>query len=494
MPNVIEMKSISKLFPGVKALDNVSLEIKHGEVHGLIGENGAGKSTLMKILSGAYKKDEGEIYIDGEKVDITNPKKMIDYGISIIYQEMTLLPQLTIAENLFLGNLPKTKLGTIHWSKLRENAEQVLKKVGLNEDPFTKVKDLNIAKKQLVEISKALTRKPKLIVLDEPSAVLGGEELKRLYEVIRMLSKQNIAFIYISHRLSELFEITERITVLKDGTYVGTRLTNEIDSDTLIKMMVGREVKNLYPPRREKVPENTVIRVKNLNRKGVLKNINFNVHEGEILGISGLEGAGRTELLRAMFGIDPIDDGELYYFGQKKKVANPKHAIKLGIGFLPEERKEDGLMLNQSGKFNTTITKLEKVKKGLFIDLKKEKSSAEHFAKEMQVRPPNVNNIVKNFSGGNQQKFMFARWLYSGSKILFVDEPTRGVDVGAKKEIYRLMYELAENGVTIIMVSSELPEIIGMSDRVLVMREGELAIELGNNDLSEEKIMSYAIR
>ncbi|WP_217697304.1 sugar ABC transporter ATP-binding protein [Oceanobacillus sojae] len=494
MDNYIEMRHISKVFPGVKALDNVSFSVSPGEVHGLIGENGAGKSTLMKILSGAYKKDEGEILINNEIIDSPNPKKMIDLGVSVIYQEMTLLPHLSIAENLFLGNLPKTKLGLIDWKTLKKNSLPVLSRVGLNENPYTKVKDLNVAKRQLVEISKALTRDAKLIVLDEPSAVLGGQELDRLYSVIHQLTKQNIAFIYISHRLSELFEITERVTVLKDGQYVGTERTEDISTDQLIRMMVGREVSNIYPEKRGKIIKNPIIKVKNLSRKNVLKNINFEVNKGEILGIAGLEGAGRTELLRALFGVDSIDNGDIYYFDKKRKLKNAKQAIKLKIGFLPEERKQDGLMLNQSGKFNTTIPKLKNISYGPFISLSKEKKKAEYFANEMQVRPPNVNNTIRNFSGGNQQKFMFSRWLYSNSEILFIDEPTRGVDVGAKKEIYRLILNLAKEGVTILMVSSELPEIIGMSDRVLVMREGELAGELPGDDLSEEKIMSYAVR
>ncbi|MBS4207528.1 sugar ABC transporter ATP-binding protein [Bacillus sp. FJAT-50079] len=491
MDYILEMVEINKSFPGVKALQNVSLNVKRGEILGLIGENGAGKSTLMKILSGAYDKDCGIIKIDGLEIKEVTPKKMIDLGIAVIYQEMILSPNLSVAENIFLGRLPKTKIGKINWEKLNNDAIQVLAKLGLELDPSIKIKDLSVADRQMIEISKALSRDAKIIVLDEPTAVLGDAEVKKLFNVVRKLSEEGISFIYISHRLVELFELTSRVTVLKDGQHVGTKNIEDLSIDRLVTMMVGREVSDIYPKRNQQFGE-IAIEVNKLTRKGILTDISLTVRKGEILGIAGLAGSGRTEILRAIFGADSIDSGEIKMNGKIVKIKSPREAIKLGLGFLTEERKVSGLFLHQPGYFNVSVSSLSKVKKFSFINPKLEKKITSDWAKEMDVRPPNVKTHIGNFSGGNQQKFMFARWLFSGSNILLVDEPTRGVDVGAKKEIYRILAELAEKGVAIVMVSSELPEILGMSDKILIMKEGMVAGEMEGQHATEEKIMALA--
>lgn len=488
---VLEMNGIGKSFPGVRALHHVSFTLNEGEVHGLIGENGAGKSTLMKILSGAYERDEGTITIFSQEVVKTSPKTMIELGIAVIYQEMTLFKHLTVAENIFSGRLPKTKLGFIDWKRLEKDAQAVLDQLEVEIHPKTLVKNLNVAQKQMVEIAKALSRNARIIVLDEPSAVLGEAELQGLFEVIRRLSAQGVSFIYISHRLIELFQITQRVTVLKDGEWVGTKATGELTNDQLVSMMVGRELKDIYPPKKCQ-PGEVALEVRNMSSRGVIRNINFAVRKGEIIGIAGLAGSGRSEVLRAIMGADPIDEGEIYVFGKKVTIRSPKQAIGLGMGFLPEERKSDGLFLHQKASFNVTIPKLSGIKRRGLISNAMETEAASSLAKQLEVRPPNVATKVKNFSGGNQQKFMFARWLYTGSNILLVDEPTRGVDVGAKREIYRLLADLADQGVAIVMVSSELPEILGLSHRVLVMREGELVKEMDGEEATEELIMKYA--
>ena len=491
MKTVLEMIKIGKSFPGVRALHNVSFTLNQGEIHGLIGENGAGKSTLMKILSGAYDRDEGIIKIDSNEVLKASPKKMIELGVAVIYQEMTLFQHLSVAENIFSGRIPKTRFGLISWKQLETNAQAVLDQLEVDIHPRSLVKDLNVAQRQMVEIAKALSRNARIIVLDEPSAVLGDTELLGLFEVINRLSAQGVSFIYISHRLSELFQITQRITVLKDGEWVGTKNTYELTNDQLVSMMVGRELKDIYPPKKRKAEE-MALEVRDMTRKGVIKDINLTVRKGEIIGIAGLAGSGRSEILRAIIGADPLDAGKITVFGKQVTIRSPKQAIRLGMGLLPEDRKTEGLFLNQKASFNVTISKLSNIKKGGLISKSAEKEKASYFAKQLEVRPPNVSTKVKNFSGGNQQKFMFARWLYSGCKIILVDEPTRGVDVGAKREIYRLLADLADQGVAILMVSSELPEILGLSHRILVMREGQLVKEIDGDEATEELIMKYA--
>jgi len=489
---VLEMKRICKSFPGVRALHDVSLTLFEGEIHGLIGENGAGKSTLMKILSGAYQRDEGTIRVENREVAKASPKTMIELGVAVIYQEMTLFPNLSVAENIFSGRIPKTKLGFVDWHRLYADAQAVLDQLEVKLDLRAKVKALNVAQRQQVEIAKALSRNAKIIVLDEPSAVLGEAELQGLFKIIRKLSKQGVAFVYISHRLSELFHITQRVTVLKDGECVGTEHTAALTTERLVSMMVGRELKDVFPPKGSGDAASPALEVRRLSRRGAFRDVSFTVRQGEIVGLAGLAGSGRSEILRAIIGADPLDEGEILLWGRTVSIPAPRRAVELGIGFVPEERKTEGLFLNQPAAFNVTISKLSKIKKGAFVSASKERQIATSYSKRLDVRPPNVAAKAKHFSGGNQQKFMFARSLYADCRILLVDEPTRGVDVGAKREIYRLLADWAEQGAAILMVSSELPEIIGLSHRVLVMREGRLAAEIEGDRASEETIMKYA--
>jgi ribose transport system ATP-binding protein len=491
MKLMLEMNHISKSFQAVRALHNVSLSVGYGEVHGLIGENGAGKSTLMKILSGAYDFDQGTIRFDGEEIKGISPKKMIDLGIAVIYQEMTLAASLSVAENIFMGKLPKKSFGAVNWKEIETDTVKLLEQLGLKLNPRELVRNLNVAQRQMVEIAKALSRNARLIVLDEPTAVLGDNEIKSLFKVIRQLSEKGVSFVYISHRISELFEITEHVTVLKDGEWVGTEKIENLTIDRLVTMMVGRELSDIYP-KKEYHPGGIALKVTNLSRKGVLKDLNLTVRQGEIIGIAGLVGSGRTEFLRAIVGADPKDSGVIEIFGKAVSIRSPRDAISHSVGFLPEDRKIEGLFLNQPGFFNITISKLSNITKRGLINLSNEKKEANFYVNELEVRPKNVVKKVGNFSGGNQQKFMFARWLYANSKIILVDEPTRGVDVGAKREIYRLLVELTKKGVAILMVSSELPEILGMSDKILVMREGSLVGEIDRSIASEELIMQYA--
>lgn len=491
MENILEMINISKSFPGVKALQNVTFSVARGEVHGLVGENGAGKSTLMKVLSGAYISDSGIIKINGNIVKDINPHLMINLGVAVIYQELMLAPHMTVAENIFLGRMPKNRFGKLDWEKMKKDTVEICKQLELDLDPKAKVKDLNVAKRQMVEIAKAMSKNAKIIVLDEPTAVLGENELQGLFKLVKKLAKTGVSFIYISHRLNEVFEITDRVTIMKDGQVVATDETKNLDTIRLVKGMVGREVKDIYPIRVCNPGDEAII-VEGLNRKNVLHDINFSVCKGEIVGFAGLAGSGRSEVLRAIVGADPIDTGEIKIFGKKFKPKSPRDAISQGIGLLPEDRKTEGLFLGQSVVFNISIACFDEFRKGNIIDLKEEKETVIDYIKKLNIRPHRHNVQVKNLSGGNQQKVIFAKWLNAKCKVLLIDEPTRGVDVGAKQEIYRLITELVDKGVTVVVVSSELPEVLGLCDRILVMREGQIVANLHRSIASEELIMRYA--
>ncbi|MCA1900707.1 MAG: sugar ABC transporter ATP-binding protein [Candidatus Hydrogenedens sp.] len=489
---LLEMRDITKRFPGVLALDKVKLEVRYGEVHCLVGENGAGKSTLMKILSGAVPMDSGEIFLEGQPIHIISPYHAQQLGISMIYQEFNLIPYLSVAENIFLGReprIPKTPL--INWKKMYDEATKVLEQVGLKLDVRLPVAELSIAQQQMVEIAKALSIKSKIIVMDEPSATLTDHELKTLFELIKSLRRQNLGIIYISHRLEELYEIGNRVTVMRDGQYVGTHEVCDVTREDLIRMMVGRELTEEYPkiflPRGKER-----LRVENLTRRGAFKNISFSVYSGEIVGLTGLVGAGRTEVARAIFGADPIDDGKIYIDGEEVKIRSPQEAIKHGIGLLTEDRKNQGLVLGMTIRENTTLANLKAITKGIFLNLPKEREITEKYVHDIQIRTPSIEQIAQNLSGGNQQKVVLAKWLFTNSRILIFDEPTRGIDVGAKAEIFRLMNRLLEQGVAILMISSELPEVLGMCDRILVMHEGALVGELSRDEATQEKIMQFA--
>lgn len=489
---MLEMRHISKEFPGVKALTDVSLTVEDGDIMALVGENGAGKSTLMKILSGAYTMDEGEVWIDGEQVTRPSPSKMIEKGIAVIYQELMLLPHFTVAENIYNGRYPTNKYGKIDYKKMNEDAKQVLDKLKLNVDPQEKVIDLSVAKRQMVEIGKALSKNARIIVLDEPTAVLADSELEGLFSLVRNLAKEGVSFVYISHRLKEVFELCNKVTILKDGCFVESGLVENYNNDMLVARMVGRTMADIYPKREHKIGK-TVLKLDKLTRRGVLDNVSLELHEGEILGLAGLAGAGRTETLRAIIAADPLDSGTITYQGKETKFKSIKEALDSGIGIVPEERKVEGLQLKQDITFNISIPNLKSFSNKIGkISPKQEREAAEKYVDLLKIRPFDPAVVTKNMSGGNQQKVVIAKWMSADCKVLLVDEPTRGVDVGAKREIYEILNSLLEQGLAILMVSSELPELIGTCDRICVMNSGRIAGELSREEFEEEKIMSYA--
>jgi ribose transport system ATP-binding protein len=488
----LEMRHISKAFPGVVALDDVSLTVLPGEIHALLGENGAGKSTLMKILAGAQPKDGGEILLNGQAVHIDSPQKAMELGISIIYQEFNLVPYLSAGENIYLGREPRAAIpGFVDFRKLYSDAQAVINNLGVKIDARTPVNRLSIAQQQMVEIAKATSRKSKIIVMDEPSATLTDHELVALFRLMRQLKSEGVSIVYISHRLEEITEICDRATIMRDGKWVATEEVKDLTREDIIRLMVGRELKDAIPKVAAEQGQ-VALAVKNLNRTGVLHDISFEVKQGEILGIAGLVGAGRTETARVIFGADPIDSGSIEVFGKRVNIRSPQDAIKHGIGLVTEDRKQQGLVLGMAVRENTTLANLGALANLGFINGRQERQVAEKYRADLGVKTPHIEQAVQNLSGGNQQKVVLAKWLYTGSKILIFDEPTRGIDVGAKSEIYKLMNALAAQGVAIIMISSELPEVLGMSDRILVMHEGRITGELSRADATQEKIMHLA--
>ncbi|MEZ3487113.1 MAG: sugar ABC transporter ATP-binding protein [Lachnospiraceae bacterium] len=485
------MRNITKHFGGVKALTDVSLKVEPGEIHALIGENGAGKSTLMKILSGAYVRDSGQIFIDGNEVKISDPKESKDQGVAIIYQEFMLAPDLTVAENIYIDKLSAGKT-FINWKELRNNAKEQLERLGFGDiDPNTKCGSLSVAYQQVVEICKCLTRNAKILVFDEPTAVLTFSEIEKLFSVIKKLKEEGVSIIYISHRLEEIFELSQHISVLKDGTYVGTVKTEEFDKHRLVNMMIGREMTEMFPERHARIGE-TVLEVQNLCA-GMVQDVSFSVKAGEVLGFNGLVGAGRTETMRALFGADKKDSGKVIYFGKEVDWKNPKQAIAEKFGLLPEDRKKQGLLLKQSIRMNTTLACLNKITKLGFINHKSEKEFVKETLASIQTKYNSTEDNANSLSGGNQQKIALAKWIAADCKCIVFDEPTRGVDVGAKTEIYKVINNLSENGVAVIIISSEMPEIIGMCDRVLVMRNGKISGEVRKEELTENALIKFAM-
>ena len=495
---VLEAKGIIKTFPGVKALQDVDFALEPQEIHALMGENGAGKSTLVKVLTGVYQADGGTITI-GDKVlqRIETTKQAFDLGISVIHQELNLLPHLDVATNIYIGRLPKTALGLVDWKKVHADADEVLRQVAADFDSHDIVRDLSVSQQQLVEIAKSVSRKAKILFFDEPTSSLTPAEVQNLFRIMRNLKEQGITMVYISHKLDEIEEIADRITVMRDGRKVMTKNMKDVSMDEIISAMVGGMITNRYPKNYVEIG-GPIFEVKDLNRKGVLHDINFTLRSGEILGITGLMGAGRTELARAIFGADPIDSGEIFVEGKKVKIRNVSDAINAGIGLLTEDRKTQGLLLNLSVNDNTAIAALnsKKASKKLtargMLHKQKIRENTELYCKKLQVKTPSIQQKVVNLSGGNQQKVIIGKWLSTDSKILIFDEPTRGIDVGTKAEIYKIMEELAASGVGIIMISTELPETLGISDRVLVMRKGRIVAELDPKKTSEEEIVSYS--
>jgi len=489
---LLQMKGVSKSFPGVRALDKVDLTVYQGEVLALVGENGAGKSTLMKILSGIHRMDEGEILFEGNPVEIRNPLDSQKTGISIIYQELNLLNNLNIAENIFIGREPCMKNGLVDKRRAHKDTRALLDEVKLDIDTQTTVEKLSTAQKQMVEVAKALSFNARLIIMDEPTSSLTETETQTLFSIVRKLKARGVAIVFITHRMVEIFQIADRVSVMRDGMMITTLDAKKISESDIISAMVGREIGDLYV--KEEAPVGDVaMEVTNLSTKSFLKDISFYVRSGEILGFAGLVGAGRSEVMRAVFGIDPRQSGSISIKGRKVSIRKTRDALKHGIGFVPEDRKEQALILNMTIKRNMSLAALDRVSRGWFIDKLKESGLVSKFIDLLRIKTPSAEQRVINLSGGNQQKVVIAKWMANEPTILILDEPTRGIDVGAKKEIHKLMSDLARQGVAIILVSSELPEVIGMSDRIMVMHEGRIKGELARRNVTQEAIMQMAV-
>jgi ABC-type sugar transport system ATPase subunit len=498
---LLQMNGITKSFPGVRALENVSLDVFPGECLALVGENGAGKSTLMKILSGVHAPDSGEIWLDGRQVTLHNPRQAQDLGISIIYQEFNLMPNLTVAENIFVGREPSSA-GFVRGAEMTRQARELLGQLGVTLQPQEIVRDLSVAEQQMVEIAKALSFNARIVIMDEPTSALTDREVDALVEIIRGLKSRGMGVIFISHRLDEVEEIADRVTVLRDGRNAGTLPIAEAPAEKIVQMMVGRDLGDLFQKDAAVYETDApfALEVRGLNRAASkfdpsainLRDVSFGVRAGEIVGLAGLVGSGRTEVARAIFGADAFDSGEVLVAGEHVNIRSPKDAISHGIGLVPEDRKAQALVLGLAVRENISLASLPSLVRFGFVRLNEERERAEEFVKALRIRTPSLEQKVVNLSGGNQQKVVIAKWLSLQPRVLIVDEPTRGIDIGAKAEVHNLLNELAKQGVAILMISSELPEILGMSDRVLVMREGRIAGELSRAEATQEGIMALA--
>ena len=484
---ILTLKNITKEFPGVKALDDVTINIERGTIHGLVGENGAGKSTLMKVLAGIYQPNKGEIILDGKPCRFNSPIEARRAGISVVHQEIKLAEPLSVAENMFLGNV-QLKNGLVDWKGMRRRAREIVEDLGMDIDINAQVSSLTVAKKQIVEIMHAINNNSRILIMDEPSAVLTDRELEVMFRIVKQLRDEGITIIYISHRLDEIFGLCSNVSVLRDGCHIDTIPVASVDRQGLINMMVGREMGQEYPKEVGNVG-GTILEVKNLSR-GILQDISFEVKSGEVFGISGLVGAGRTELARAILGIDKPESGEVYVRGKKVHYRTFADAIRDGLGLIPEDRKLQGLVQIMSVKRNTTLVNMKRVLRAGVISSSLEEKLSKEYADKLHVVTPSMETEVQYLSGGNQQKVVIAKWLFQNSEILFLDEPTRGIDVGAKAEIYRLINRMAKEGKTIIMISSEMPELLGMCDRIMVMHEGHKMGELNAAEATQAKIMA----
>lgn len=491
---LVRMQGIEKRFPGVHALNDAQFELRAGEVHALVGENGAGKSTLMKVLSGVYRKDGGRILYKGREVDIPNPRAAQLLGISIIHQELNLMPHLTVAQNIFIGREPRR--GLLFWldeDQINRQAQELFEMMHLRLDPRARVADLTVAKQQMVEIAKALSFNSEVLIMDEPTAALTESEIEELFRIVRDLRAKGVGIVHISHRLEELKQISDRITVMRDGRYIGTVPTAEASIDQIISMMVGRTIYESKPELPENPSVEVALEVRGLNRGRILKDISFQLKKGEILGFAGLVGAGRTEVARAIFGADPIDSGQVFVKGKPVQIKSPSDAVRHGIAYLSEDRKRYGLTLGLDVETNIAMASMRKfINTFGWVNASKTRSIAERYVQSLAIRTPSLKQRVKNLSGGNQQKVIIGKWLTADTDILIFDEPTRGIDVGAKSEIYKLLNDLAAQGKAIMMISSELPEILRMSHRIIVMCEGRITGELTAAEANQELIMKYA--
>ncbi len=491
---VLQLEGISKQFPGVRALDDVSFDLRHGEVHMLVGENGAGKSTLMKVLAGAYGHDAGRIVINGQPADIRNPAQALALGVSVIYQEFNLVPYLSVAQNIFLGREPRhPKIpGLIDHTRMKAEAQALLESLGVDVDPQAMVHDLGVAQQQMVEVAKALSVNAQIVVMDEPTSALTTREIVQLFAAIRRLTTRGVGVIYISHRLEEVFEIGDRITVLRDGKWITTLNVQDATMDGVIQAMVGRAIDRLFPRDFAIEKGEVAVAVHNLHRHGVLQDITMTVRCGEIVGLAGLVGAGRTELARVIFGADPYDEGEVEIFGRTVR-GSPTERVAIGVGLLPEDRKREGLALILPLRENVVVASLRRLFPSGIIRRAKEDAVVTDFVKSLDIATPSINRMTKFLSGGTQQKVVLAKWLCTQSRFLIFDEPTRGIDVGAKAEIHQLMNELVKHGAAILMISSELPEVLNMSDRIYVMHKGRITKELSREEANQETILRHAM-
>lgn len=487
--NILELRDISKLYPGVTALNRVSLSFRRGEVHALCGENGAGKSTLIKVISGAIAPTAGEIVVEGKTYSAMTPALSREEGIAVVYQEFTLAPVMTAAENIFLGDFPKKGL-VIDRKTMVEEASKLFQRMNIDLNPREYVKDLTTGYQQIVEIAKAISRNAKILIMDEPSAPLTSNEIDSMFQIVRTLRDEGVTIIYISHRLDEIFGLADRVSVLRDGEYIGTRDIADTTKDDLIKMMVGRTLSQTFPPH-GRTSDEVVLEARSLSGNGV-KDISFQLYKGEILGFGGLIGAGRTEFCEMLFGRYPIQSGELYLNGKRINPANPAQAVALGITLVPEDRKRHGIIDKMSIQDNLTVSNLHRLRKGFLIDRSAQVRYAQEQVDTLKIKTPGLQQLVKNLSGGNQQKVVLGRWLGINPEILIFDEPTRGIDVGAKAEIYKIMVQLVESGKSIIMISSDMEELLGMSDRLLILAKGRFAGTLAREEFSQETVLKYS--
>ncbi len=494
MSVAVELRNVSKRFPGVQALDNVSFEVCSGEVHALLGENGAGKSTLIKVLTGAYQPDAGEIVLNGQPVQIPDTQTGQKLGIVAIYQELSLCPDLTVAENIFLGHQPRNALGLVDWQTMQRRAREILHQMDVTDlDVRRVVRGLSVGNQQRVEIAKALSQNARVLVMDEPTAALTKHDVDRLFEIVRRLRERGVAIIYISHRLEEVFLLADRVTVLRDGQVVGANIpVSQTNQAELIRMMVGRTLDNLYP--KEDVPAGEVVlEVRDLRRGRAVRGVNFSLRRGEIVGFAGLVGAGRSEIAQTIFGITPPESGAIILNGRQVTVRDPVSAMQLGIAYVPEDRKNQGLLTPMTVRENTTLAVLREIAQAGFLNRQREAALTQEYVDALRVRTPSQEQKVGNLSGGNQQKVVIAKWLARKPHVLILDEPTRGIDVGAKAEIHRLMNVLARQGIAILLISSELPEVLGMSDRVLVVRQGQIVAEFNRATATQEAVIAAAM-
>ena len=489
MKPILELKGITKRYPGVNALNGVDFSLNPGEIHALVGENGAGKSTLIKVITGAIEATSGEIWFDGTLVEHNTPAKAIDLGIAAVYQEFNLVPQMTVAENIFLGRFPQKK-GFTDYKRMYTEAQQILDQLGVEINAYETVSKLTVGYQQLVEIAKSVSRNVRVLIMDEPSAPLTVNEMKYLYEIVRRLKQRGVAVIYISHRLDEIFDICETVTVFRDGRYIDTLPVSQTTKEELITLMVNRKLGNSFPEKTYRRGKK-VLEVRNLSTR-VVHDVSFDAYEGEILGFAGLVGAGRTEVVRAVFGAYKRISGSIRIDGVEVKNRSPKQAVAQGIGLIPEDRKQHGALLHMSVKNNITYASLSDLFPKGFLKPRVEREAADHYVEKLSIKTPGIDQLVRNLSGGNQQKVVLAKWLQKNSRILIFDEPTRGIDVGAKQEIYQLMNDLVQQGMVIIMISSEMSELLGMSDRILVMHEGRLAGELTAAEATQERVLKLA--